>query len=169
MNSKTEVHFTDAKVESRALQMGFTLPEVMISVSILAGLMVSVFAGMAIGWAVINTSRQDLRATQILTQKIESIRLLTWAQLTNQCPFTFRETYDSLSQTNGSGLWYFGRVSLGTATNIPSTCNYRDDVRLVTLSLSWTNNFGRSPVVHNRQMQTLASKNGIQQYIWGIQ
>ncbi len=64
----------------------------MVAVAISAGMMVSVFAGFSLGWGLIHTTRDDLRATQILTQKIESIRLLTWSQLTNGCPSSFTGT-----------------------------------------------------------------------------
>ena len=41
-------------------------------------------------------------------------------------------------------------------------CNIADKMRLVTVSLVWTN----GNVARNRQMQTLISANGLQEYIF---
>src|SRR5690348_6075530 len=53
-------------------QQGWSLAEVMVAVAVLAVIFVSLFAGLAFGFKVIKATREDLRATQILTQKIES-------------------------------------------------------------------------------------------------
>src|SRR5262252_7664214 len=112
---------------------GFTLAEVMVSVAILGVMIVTVFSGFTFGWAIIRASREDLRATQILTQKIESIRLLTWNEL-SLCPGSFTEVYNPSGQTNNStGTVYNGSISIGPATNIPNSVSYRDQVKLVTV------------------------------------
>jgi prepilin-type N-terminal cleavage/methylation domain-containing protein len=153
---------------SRRQRAGFTLAEIMVSVAILAVMVVTVFSGFTLGWAVIRTSREDLRATQILTQKIESIRLLTWDEL-SLCPTSFAEVYNPSSQsTNGSGTVYNGSITIGPPTNIPNSVSYRDQVKLITVSVTWTSyGSGGVPVAHSRQMQTLSALNGMQNYIWG--
>ena len=47
-------------------------------------------------------------------------------------------------------------------TNAPVSAEYADKMRLVTVSLVWTN----GNVARNRQMQTLISANGLQEYIF---
>ena len=47
----------------------FTLVEVLISIGILAFMMVSLYASFAFGFASLETTREDLRATQLLMQK----------------------------------------------------------------------------------------------------
>jgi prepilin-type N-terminal cleavage/methylation domain-containing protein len=145
----------------------WTLPEVMVAVALLALMAVSMFAAFGFGFQVLRSTRDDLRATQILTQKIESIRLCTWYQLTNQCPHTFKETYAN-SGSNAPGTVYYGTISLGQNTNLPSA--YRANVQLVTVSLTWTNSStaNQSAIVHTRAMQTQSAYYGEQNYLYGV-
>jgi hypothetical protein len=140
----------------------------MVSVVVMAILVISLFAGFAFGFQLIKSTREDLRATQILTQKIESIRLCTYAQLINLVPRTFQETY-STSGTNGSSVIYYGNISVGSNSNLPSA--YIDKVRLVTVSVSWTtarSGLFQNAVVHTRTMQTQSAFNGLQNYLYGM-
>lgn len=146
---------------------GATLVEVLVSAAVLGIMMVIFFAGITGGYAIINTFRQDLRATQILTQKTEAVRLCTWSQI-NGLPQSFTDYYYSLGTTNNSAnTVYTGTISVGAATNISSSAAYYDKVKLVTIGVVWTNNFGGHPVVHNRQMQTLVAYYGLVNYIYG--
>jgi prepilin-type N-terminal cleavage/methylation domain-containing protein len=144
----------------------FTLVEVMVALAISTIMLVTVFSGFTLGWAVIHTSRDDLRATQILTQKIESLRLLTWDELAS-CPTNFTDTYDPTT-ANGSGTFYSGTIFIGAATNIVGSASYKDQVHLITVSLLWTNSYGNRALVHSRSMQTLSAMNGMQNYLWGM-
>ncbi|HWW02096.1 MAG TPA: hypothetical protein VNZ64_20515 [Candidatus Acidoferrum sp.] len=148
--------------------LAYTLAEVLFAVVILAVIAGAFFAALSSGFAVVQTSREDLRATQILMQKAEATRLCRWDQLTN---VTFQEQYDPFSATNGTaGVVYGGTVSVGAATNVPSTCSYNSNMCLVTVTLLWTNSYGSgSPVAHSRQMQTQVARYGLQNYIWGAQ
>jgi prepilin-type N-terminal cleavage/methylation domain-containing protein len=146
---------------------GATLVEILVAVAVLGIMMVIFFAGITGGYAIINTFRQDLRATQILTQKTEAVRLCTWGQL-NSLPQSFTDYYYSLGTTNSSAnTIYAGTISVGAATNIPNSASYYDKVKLVTVGVVWTNNFGGHQVVHTRQMQTVAAYYGLVNYIYG--
>jgi hypothetical protein len=137
--------------------------EVLVAVLVLTTISVAFYVGLSSCFSVIKTSREEVRATQIMTQKLEGIRLCTWSELTN---FSFKEPYDPLGTTNGSsGVYYFGTVTEGPATNVPSTASYQNNMCLVTVNLTWTNNGGTG--VHNRQMQTHYARYGLQGYIWG--
>lgn len=146
---------------------GYTLIEVLVAAAVLAISMVIFFAGITGGYAIINSFRQDLRATQILTQKTEAVRLCTWTQV-NSLPQSFTDYYFSLGGTNTTAnTIYSGTISVGAATNIPSTVSYYDNVKLVTVGVTWTNNFGGHPVIHSRQMQTVVAYYGLVNYIYG--
>ena len=152
----------------RALQ-AYSLIEVLISVVILAIMMLSLYSAFIFGFASIKTNREDLRATQMLVQKLEAIRLCTWTQLSN-CPTTFVDYYDpSGVASNNAGDVYYGTISTtGAATNIPNTVAYQSQVHLITVSVTWTNYVNnQSPIAHTRQMQTLSAYNGLQNYIFG--
>ncbi len=146
---------------------GYTLVEVLVAAAVLAIVMVIFSAGITGGYAIINTFRQDLRATQILTQKTEAIRLCTWSQL-NSLPTSFTDYYYSLGTTNTTAnTTYAGTISVGAATNISSSATYYGNIDLVTIGVVWTNNFGGHAVVHSRQMQTLVAYYGLVNYLYG--
>jgi prepilin-type N-terminal cleavage/methylation domain-containing protein len=144
----------------------FTLVEVIVAAAILGILMIVFFAGYAQGYFELNTSREDLRATQILTQKAETIRLCTWTNLLS-LPTTFVDYYTDSSATNGQVATYYGTISVSAPTNISSAATYYDDIKLVTIGVTWTNYLRERPVAHYRQIQTMAAKNGMVNYLFG--
>lgn len=147
---------------------GYTLVEVLCSIFIAAIVIAALFAGFNNSFAILRTTREDLRATQILMQKTEAIRLLTWQQLSN-CPTTFQEYYyPAGSSSNAAGIVYSGTISAtAPAANIPDSVPYKKDLHLVTITVAWTNYVGSKLVAHTRQMQTLSAFSGMQSYISG--
>ncbi len=157
--------------KSRGSIRAYTLPEVIISVAIFATMVGSLFAGFACGFSNIKSTRENLRATQILTGKLEAIRLCTWSQLSN-CPASFVEYYDPVGMTNSTqGTVYTGAININAATNIGNgnAVKYKDDIRLVTVSVAWTSSSGRQTLSHSRMVQTFSARNGMQNYTWGQQ
>jgi type II secretory pathway pseudopilin PulG len=148
---------------SRA-EKAFTLAEVMVAACVLGIASLSMYGGFASGFMLVDSTRQELRATQILTQKAEALRLCSWSSLTN-CPISFSEAYDPTS-ANG-GTIYGGTVSTNTPSLIPNSAAYRTNVCLATITLYWTNYNGTQKIVHSRSSQTLVARYGIQNYIWG--
>ena len=147
---------------------GATLMEVLVAIAVLGIMMVIFFAGITGGYAIINTFRQDLRATQILTQKTEAVRLCTWSQV-RSLPTSFTDYYYSLGTTNSAAnTTYAGTISVTAPSPvIPSSAGYYSRVKLVTIGVTWTNNFGNHLVVHSRQMQTVVAYYGLVNYIYG--
>ena len=145
----------------------YTLAEVMIAVLLLGLMLVSLFGGFTMATGITRTSREDLRATQIMSQKMEAIRLCKWNNLITQCPHTFSESYDPLNPLNTNGIIYYGTISLTTPTYLPAA--YTNKMVLITVTLNWTNMQGRTSVAHTRTMQTQSALDGLQNYVWGIQ
>jgi prepilin-type N-terminal cleavage/methylation domain-containing protein len=147
--------------------VGYTLVEVLCAVVIAAISAAVLFAGFDNGFAILRTTREDLRATQILMQKTEAVRLLTWPQLSN-CPTTFQEYfYPAGSGATNGGTLYYGTINaLGTATNVPDSASYKSNLHLITISLFWTNYVSSNATIHIRQMQTLSAQAGMQSYLW---
>lgn len=145
----------------------FTLVEVLIGTAVVGIMMAVLFVGLAQGYTNLNTSRQNLRATQILTQKMEAFRLCLWTNI-NNLPTTFVDYYNGGgSGSNGPSTEYYGTITVGAATNIPSSVSYYSQIKLVTVSVNWTNYFYDRPIPHTRQMQTLCAYNGLVNYIFG--
>lgn len=150
---------------------GFTITEVVTATGILGFVVSSLCVGFNAGFCMFQSTREDLRATQIMLQKMESIRLFTWSQIsdtTNYLKSTFTEVYDPLGTTNStSGPKYTGSVtaSLPAAGELPDA--YRTNMRTITVQLSWTTYSGAKAIPHQREMQTRVARNGMQNYIWG--
>jgi len=150
-------------------QAAYTLAEVMIAVFIVSVMMVSLYAGFWSGFALAKMSRENLRATQILVQKLEAVRIYSWSQITNS---TFLKTnftdYYNPSGTNNStaGATYKGIVTVSTPTNLPST--YNSKMRQISLTVYWTNYLQATTnvIVRSRTMQTLYARYGMQDYLY---
>src|SRR5947209_8295222 len=59
----------------------FSLLDVVFSMALVTFLFVSLYAGIANGLALVNVTRENLRANQIILEKMETIRLYTWDQI----------------------------------------------------------------------------------------
>jgi hypothetical protein len=148
--------YNDRRLRSAA----FSLIEAMVAVALVGVVFVSLYTGISNGFAFAKVTRENLRATQILQEKMETIRLYTWDQLTTPgfVPTNFVEGFYG-SGTNITGTVYTGRVGIAPA---PMTEGYGTNIKMVTIYLSWKS--GR--VTRNRQMQTLTAKHGLQSYIY---
>ena len=148
-------------------RLAFTLAEVVIAILLMTVMFVVLYLGVSASFAVTQVSRENLRATQIMLERIEGIRLYNWNQLiySNMIPRTFVAYYYP-SATNGEsrGIAYTGAVEIGPVDLEPSA-TYADRMRAVTVSVTWTNSGGVGPVVRQRSMTTYAARDGIQNYV----
>jgi type II secretory pathway pseudopilin PulG len=148
----------------RRRRRAFSIMEALVGM-MLAGIMfVALYAGLAWSFTSLRLTRENLRATQILTEKMETIRLYTWEQLTvetNFLPTNFTATYYPPGETNstGAGTWYEGRM---TVTPVSFGCNYDEDMVKVTVAVDWTTGSLR----RTRSLSTFVSQYGLQNYIW---
>lgn len=136
----------------------------------LAGIMfVSLYAAIASAFSTIEVNRENLRATQILLEKTEMLRCYNWEQINNGwCGNAYTATNASVPATfnapyypdgaNG-GFLYNGTVIV---TNAPADTTYADDMRSVTITVTWTS--GNAP--RTRSMTSLVSRYGLQNYIY---
>ena len=145
-----------------AQRRGFTLIEVMIGVVILAVGFASLYLGFSQGFAIIQVARENLRATQVLQEKMETIRLFAWPDITNAPSSTnFTAAFYPLAGSGNQGITYHGTRII---TNAPVSESYSNDLRLVIFQLTWTS--GR--IQRQREMRTLVSHYGLHNYVfWG--
>lgn len=147
----------------------FTLVEVVVAAMILGTATLSLFACFTTGFSIVQASRENLRATQIMLQRVEAIRLFNWNQVldtTNYLKPTFTEYYDPRGATNSTGGTLFqGFVTSNIPTDLPVA--YRTNMRTITVTLYWTNYMGQQTSVHSRQMQTRVARYGMENYIFG--
>src|SRR2546428_342168 len=130
----------DLSGEARLItQQGHSLVEVMVALSVLGLMVVSLYAGFSSGFAVLRVARENLRATQILEERMEVIRLIKWDDVApGFIPTTFTAPFYAADATNttAGGFAYAGTV---TVTNAPLTGEtYADDLRMIQIDLTWT-------------------------------
>src|ERR1043165_9893616 len=114
---------------------GSTLPEVLAAVTVLAICAVGLMGAMANGFRTIQFARENQRATQILMEETEMVRLYTWDQVNTPgfIPSNYQAAYDP-QQSNGGGLYYNVTISI---TAVPFTASYASNMKQLTITLDW--------------------------------
>jgi type II secretory pathway pseudopilin PulG len=159
-------------LSGRLASRGFTLPEGLFGIAIMGTVFVTLYTGMTTGFDSIRRSRENLRATQILLEKFETIRLYNWTQVNTPgfIPTNFIAYFDpgkAFSNTNGLALGVdkpAGAVYTGVVTiaNAPISEIYSNDLRVITVQLTWTSN-GR---VNRRSLSSHIARYGLQNYVY---
>lgn len=129
---------------------GFTLAEVLIATAIMSVLIGSI---LTLAWQSVRFQfemRRTARSSQILQQKLEDIRLLTWSSL---------QSFPSTFATNDPLATYSGTI----ATSSYDSYGGQTTVETVTLTVTWTNQAGR---VLNNSLSTLISNGGLNTYFY---
>jgi len=160
----------------------------LIGVVIFTGL----FGGLSLGFYFVKQQRDDLRATEIMEQQIEGIRLCAWgggsgtniiaSQLFNSSivPTSFT-AYEVSGSGYNSNTVYTGTITIktnGVGTNALAIYNssgtnftaatppYISQLALVTVTVSWNDYHNKNTNTYTRSMSTLVAQNGMQTYIY---
>src|SRR6266536_3953539 len=100
---------------SASRHQAFTLMEVMLAVGSVGVEFVSLYVAISQGFAVVQSARENLRATQIMQEQVEIIRVLDWAKITtNDSPWSFNANFYPASGTN-PGITYSGTINVTDA------------------------------------------------------
>src|SRR5258708_28961554 len=133
MGLKTEPYQSRA-----ARQSAFTFVEAIVAMGITGTLALALYAGMTSATFSIRMARENLRATQIMVEKMECLRLFTWDQINDPTyvPATFTDVYyDDATTNNNGGPIYTRSISID---GFPlADRNYSNDLRLITVTLNW--------------------------------
>lgn len=141
----------------------FTLVEIMVAAGLMTLMFLGLFGGISFGFSLTQAARENLRATQIILERMEGIRIYNFDQLvsSNMFPTTFTAPYYPLGGNNAQGPTYYGSFAL---SNPGIGAGYNSNIRLVTVTVAWTNGFGTTRIAHRRQMQSIVARWGIQNY-----
>lgn len=143
---------------------GATLVETCVAVALVSLVFVSFYAALTAGFATTKLIRENLRATQILVQRMETIRLYRWSQIVGETnpvyvPASFTEYFDPAGKSsNSAGAVYTGKITKTTPADLPSI--YGTNMRLITVEVSW--NSGNVP--RKRVMETYVARYGMQNH-----
>jgi type II secretory pathway pseudopilin PulG len=150
------------KILPKRAEAGTSLIEVVVATGILAIMAAGILNSYGYGFFVTKLVRENQRATQIMLEKVEIIRLYNWDQVNTAgfIPNTFTDVYDPQAPAGQQGITYNGTVTIGA---YPGSSGYGDKIRQVVVTVSW-NTDGRVP--HSRTLATLIAQDGEQNYVW---
>lgn len=144
---------------SKWRQAAFSLVEATIGMGVVGTTVAVLFGGYNSGFFTMRMARENLRATQIMLEKVETIRLYSWDQVTSATyiPQNFTAQYDPDSPTQTP--MYSGTIVVSDGG---IGANYGPDIKKVTVSLNWkTGKLNRS-----RQFISYVSRFGMQDYVY---
>lgn len=141
----------------------------MVSVFLIALCIAGLYLGIGQGYTFTQENCQNMRATQIVGEKMETVRLYTWDQVTNNgfIPTKFTNYFYPSGDSNGNkGISFVGTL---TITNSGLSEAYADDIRKVTVSITWQSgsNLTTSSAKHQLNATTFVARYGIQNYVYG--
>lgn len=146
--------------ENRPREGAFTLVEVVTAMGVIGLLVLAVFGAITSGVGTMRMARENLRATQVLLEKTEALRLYNWDQLnTNFMPTAFVVPYDVTTTNTKSGILYYGRMTIQPAD---TGASYNDQMRRVTVRLDWRT----GQIARTREMTTYVARSGLQNYVY---
>jgi len=134
----------------------------MVGVAVLAVMTIGLYGGLTFAFSEMRLARENVRATQILQEKMEVVRLYSWSQVTDPTyvPTNFNETFYASNPTNTTGNFtYSGTVSVIPA---PISETYKGDLEQVQVQVSWKS----GKVMRHRSMTTFVSQYGLQKYVY---
>lgn len=165
---------------SRTEFRAFTIVEALVATALSGILFVALYTGIAHGFGILSNAREDLRANQILLDKMEEMRLYSWDQInsfgtadsfipanfteeffprgTNAAQSTFSSNPAAAGQS-GNTFRYYGTILI---TNVGFTNSYSTNLRKVTVNLTWTN----GAKIYDHKMSTFISEYGLQKHIY---
>ena len=142
---------------ARRLQAAFSLVEVVFAVAIVGVLVITLYGALANSVTLVRACQENERVTQILSDKMDTLRLYNWTQMTNGFVSTnFVLGIDPLD--TASRPYYTGKIAIAQA---PISESYRSNLLQVTVTVDWVT----SSRPQSRTMSTFVAKYGLQTYI----
>ncbi len=132
----------------------------MFAMVIVGILIVALYTAVATSVAWVKICQENERVTQILSGKLDTIRIYNWDQINSNgfVPTSFTVGIDPL--LTNSTPFYTGRISIAQAPN-PLGAYYKSNLLQVTVTVDWTSGFRPQ----SRSMDTYIAKYGLQSYI----
>ena len=142
---------------------GVTLVDVVMSIALLGVMASGIFGSFRYGFFTLQLARENQRATQILLEKVETLRLYSWDQVNTPgfIPLNLdTEYYDPQAPAGAQGVAYYGTVT--PPSSVTFDASYKANLRQITVTMNWTTR----NVPHTRSITTYIAKDGIQNYVY---
>jgi prepilin-type N-terminal cleavage/methylation domain-containing protein len=145
--------------QTRLTRAAFSLIEVIVAIAIIGLVIGTFYTALTHGFTVLRMEYEDRRATQILVQKAETIRMYNWDQVNSNgfIPPTFTVAYDP--QSAKSGVTYTGTITIADAPLGTPYCG--GELKQVSVRLNWTT----GQLARQRELKTFVARYGLQTYV----
>jgi len=142
---------------AKQFNRGVTLVEVVMATVIIAVTGAAVISSINYGLLVIRIARENQRATQVMLERLESIRLYSWDQVNSNgfIPAAFTVGIDP--SVANSLPYYTGTVTIVQA---PIAESYQTNLLQITVEVNWVS----CQRLQTRTMSSFFSKYGLQTY-----
>ena len=140
----------------------FTLAELVIAVALLAITIGGVMNGFGYGLNAVRLARENQRATQIMLETAEVIRLYSWDQVNTPgfIPTLTNSLYDPQSPQH-PGINYTVKCNISSYPAGGGSPGYSSKIKQLIVTCTWTN-----IVPHTRTLATLVAQDGEQNYVY---
>jgi type II secretory pathway pseudopilin PulG len=144
----------------------FTLMETLVAIFVVGMLVIALVSGMTLTVRTVQFAREEQMATQIIAEKLDTIRLYAWDKITTPgyVPTSFQMAIypgaeGAVAVDTKPSSYFNGTI---TIANSGMSESYADDVRLVTVSVSWQT----AGVSRIRSMSTYVARYGLQTFVY---
>jgi type II secretory pathway pseudopilin PulG len=137
--------------------------EVVVAMALVGTMAAGLMGSFSYGFTTTQAFRENQRATQVLLEKTETLRLYSWDEVNTPgfIPATFTDVYDPSAPQSQQGVTYYGTA---TRSSFPANTSYSSKLVQFTLTLNWTN--GNGKIARSRTLTTYISKDGLQNYVY---
>ena len=138
------------------------LVEVVMATSITALMATALIGSINHGFIIMKMVRENQRATQILIEKVETIRLYSWSQVNTPgfIPSYFYDYFDPQAPLNSKGVRYQGSIRV---VDVPFSSAYSTNMKQMDVTVSWVST---DNITHIRTATTYVARDGIQNYVY---
>jgi len=149
----------------RNRKTAFFLLEAVIGMALLGLVFMAMYTGLVTTTFSVQLSRENLRATQLMAEKLDTIRLYGYKKIIDD-PFYLKWTDvpvypddPSKPGNDATARVFKGEIVVDAA---PITEAYAADMRMITVRVMWTT----GKLNRTRSMSTLISKYGLYKYVY---
>jgi prepilin-type N-terminal cleavage/methylation domain-containing protein len=142
-------------------KQGFSLVESLVAMGIIGITFLSLYAGITACLFNARMSREDMRASQILVEKMEAIRTYSWNQVISNgfIPTKFTIPFYTSATNGANSLQYTGTV---TIAEVPFSTNYTNQMKSITVRLDWKTR----ETLRTREFTSYLAHYGMQRYVF---
>lgn len=134
---------------------GFTLVEVVVSLTLMAIVFTAAFGSYFLGLRLLEDARHRLRASQIIQSEVERLRTLNWSAL---------QALDTSAAFTPSGEYVAQFANLYTTARSIEFFSSGDQAEII-IEVDWTNSKG---IQSSESFATVFTKGGLSDYLYSI-